>query len=69
MEEKQSHEKGFLNTVEVSDMLGISPATLRTWRALDKGPRLYRFNRSVFYKRQDVEEWISEHYRVVEPKN
>lgn len=31
MEEK--HQKNFLNTAEVADMLGISPATLRKWRA------------------------------------
>ena len=50
-------------------MLGISPATLRKWRATDAGPRFYKFNRSVFYKREDIEAWISEHYRLVEPKN
>ena len=50
-------------------MLGISPATLRKWRATDMGPRFYKFNRSVFYKREDIEAWISEHYRLVEPKN
>ena len=67
MEEK--HQKNFLNTAEVSDMLGISPATLRKWRATDTGPRFYKFNRSVFYKREDIEAWISEHYMLVEPKN
>lgn len=50
-------------------MLGVSPATLRKWRATDTGPRFYKFNRSVFYKREDIEAWISEHYRLVEPKN
>ena len=62
MEEK--HQKNFLSTAEVADMLGISPATLRKWRATDMGPRFYKFNRSVFYKA-----WISEHYMLVEPKN
>lgn len=69
MEEKQIHQKNFLSTAEVADMLGISPATLRKWRATDTGPRFYKFNRSVFYKRKDIEAWISEHYRLVEPKN
>ena len=41
----------------------------RKWRATDTGPRFYKFNRSVFYKREDIEAWISEHYRLVEPKN
>ena len=35
----------------------------------DTGPRFYKFNRSVFYKREDIEAWISEHYMLVEPKN
>ena len=61
MEEKQIHQKNFLSTADVADMLGISPATLRKWRATDTGPR--------FYKREDIEAWISEHYRLVEPKN
>ena len=67
MEEK--HQKNFLSTAEVADMLGISPATLRKWRATDMCPRFYKFNRSVFYKREDIEAWISEHYMLVEPKN
>ena len=49
MEEKQIHQKDFLGTAEVADMLGVSPATLRKWRATDTGPRFYKFNRSVFY--------------------
>ena len=67
--EKGFHEKGFLNTDEAADMLGLSPATLRTWRALDKRPRFYKFNRAVFYKTEDIEAWISEHYKLVEPRN
>ena len=53
MEEKQIHQKNFLSTAEVADMLGVSPATLRKWRATDTGPRFYKFNRSVFYKREE----------------
>ena len=30
MEEKQIHQKNFLNTFEAADLLGVSPATLRT---------------------------------------
>lgn len=39
MEEKQIHQKNFLNTFEAADLLGVSPATLRTWRATDRGGR------------------------------
>ena len=69
MEEKQIHEKGFLSTAEAAEMLGIRPTTLRKWRATEMGPRFYKFNRSVFYKVEDLEAWIAEHYRLVEPKN
>lgn len=69
MEEKRFHQKNFLSTAEAADMLGVSPATLHKWRATDTGPRFYKFNRSVFYKREDIEAWISEHYMLVEPKN
>ena len=69
MEEKQIHEKGFLSTAEAAEMLGIRPTTLHKWRATDMGPRFYKFNRSVFYKVEDLEAWIAEHYRLVEPKN
>ena len=68
-EKKQVHEKGFLNTFEAADLLGVSPATLRTWRATDRGPRFYKCKRAVFYKVEDLEAWIAEHYRLVEPKN
>lgn len=43
--------------------------TLHTMHTTDTGPRFYKFNRSVFYKREDIEAWISEHYMLVEPKN
>ena len=69
MEDKQIHEKGYLNTAQAADMLGLSPKTLCTWRALDKGPKFYKFNRAVVYKVEDLEAWISEHYKLVVPKN
>lgn len=37
MEDKQIHEKVYLNTAQAAEMLGVRPATMRTWRALDKG--------------------------------
>lgn len=69
MEDKQFREKGFLNTFEAAEMLGVRPATVRTWRSLGKGPRFYKFNRAVFYKAEDLEAWLSEHFKLVEPKN
>ena len=67
MEEK--HQKNFLNTAEVADMPRHQPGDAAQVAATDMGPRFYKFNRSVFYKREDIEAWISEHYMLVEPKN
>lgn len=69
MEDKQIHEKVYLNTAQAAEMLGVRPATMRTWRALDKGPKFYKSSRSVFFKVEDIEAWISEHYKLVVPKN
>ena len=55
MDGKQIKGMGFLSTDEAACVLGLSPATLRTWRALDKGPKFYKFNRAVFYRTEDIE--------------
>ncbi len=43
---------------EVSDLLGLSAATLRAWRHRGKGPRLLRLGRSVRYLPSDVEDFV-----------
>jgi hypothetical protein len=68
MNEKNSN-KDFLNTYEAADRLGVAPATLRTWRAQHKGPVFYKFHRAVFYKAEDLNAWISKHYKAVMPKS
>lgn len=68
MEEMQVQKKDFLNTYEVAGRMGVSPATLRAWRSTGKGPRFYKFHRSVFYRADDIDAWIQENYRLVEPE-
>lgn len=69
MEDMQVENKSFLTTREVAERLGLSPTTLRIWRTNGTGPRFYRFHRSIFYKREDVDAWIGENYQLVELRN
>ena len=51
-----------LKTDEVAEILGLSPATLRTWRWSGVGPKYFSLpgtNGSVRYKRQEDELWLS----------
>lgn len=61
--------KEFLSAVEVSEILGISPFTLRDWRMNGKGPNYFRsegkFGR-VRYRSADVAEYIRQ--RTIEPE-
>lgn len=47
-----------LTSAEVAELLGISEATLRTWRSAGRGPSYYRLGR-VLYWRRDVDAWIA----------
>lgn len=47
---------------DVADLLNIKPATLRTWRALNKGPDWVvnpDTGRFIGYTQSDVEAWVS----------
>jgi predicted DNA-binding transcriptional regulator AlpA len=43
---------------EVSELIGLSVATLRAWRHRGKGPRFLRLGRSVRYLPSDVEDFV-----------
>lgn len=43
-----------MTTEEVAEFLGLSPATLETWRTLGKGPAFVKPGRRIFYLRSDV---------------
>ena len=43
---------------EVSELLGVSTGTLRSWRERLDGPQWLRVGKLVKYDRADVEEWL-----------
>ncbi len=43
---------------EVADLMGLSVATLRSWRHRGKGPRFLRLGRSVRYLPSDLAEFV-----------
>lgn len=47
-----------LTSAEAAALLGISDATLRTWRSAGRGPSFYRCGR-VFYTRDDLAAWLA----------
>ena len=47
---------------EVADLLNVKPATLRTWRALNKGPDWHvnpDSGRFIGYTQADLEDWVT----------
>jgi len=47
-----------LRTQEAAKILDISKATLETWRSRGGGPVYVKFNRSVRYRREDLEKFV-----------
>ena len=54
-----------LTETEVGEMLGMSPDTLRTWRARGKGPPFAKLEGGVRYDEAAVKAWVEE--RTVDP--
>ena len=47
---------------DAADVIGVKPATLRTWRALNKGPDWIvnpDSGRFIGYTQQDLEDWVT----------
>lgn len=55
----------FLTTIELADMLKMSPRSLEGMRLDGRGPRYYRLGEGgkakVVYRFSDVEEWLAKH--------
>jgi Helix-turn-helix domain len=47
----------YLSTKELALRWNMSPATLRNWRVLKRGPKFKRFGRMVRYALVDVKKW------------
>jgi predicted DNA-binding transcriptional regulator AlpA len=52
-------QKRALSDVEVSELYGWSPSTLRRWRSEGIGPKFIRDGRMVYYRVSDLEAYIS----------
>jgi predicted DNA-binding transcriptional regulator AlpA len=53
----------YLDEAEVAALLSLSPATLRTWRCLGRGPKFAKVGRSVRYRPADVHGWVAKQIR------
>lgn len=52
------HTTRALTEREVSDLLGLSVATLRAWRHRGQGPRFLRLGRAVRYLPADLDDFV-----------
>jgi hypothetical protein len=58
-----------LSTQHAAELLGLSPATLNTWRSKRgrisrdgmNGPMFMRMGRTIRYRRSDLKAWIEAH--------
>lgn len=50
-------DKEWLTQEEAAKFLGLSPATLQSWRSRKKGPPYARFGRAVKYRLADLRAW------------
>lgn len=61
----QTNDNNLLRDKEAGNLLGLSPATLNTWRCRGKGPKYVKLGGKVFYRRADLEDFISKN--LVDP--
>ncbi len=47
------------NEQQVSEMLGVSVASLRRWRLLHRGPKFFKSNSAVRYSQESITEWLA----------
>ncbi len=44
---------------ELAEILDVKTQTLAAWRADSKGPDYVKLGKSIFYRKQDVLDWIN----------
>ena len=52
-------KRGYVDTREAAERLGLSPSTLARYRITGAGPRYYRFGGCVRYRGDDLEAWAA----------
>jgi predicted DNA-binding transcriptional regulator AlpA len=50
---------GLITPEELAAALEVTPTTLQTWRVQDYGPRYVKLGKGVFYRYEEVQEWIA----------
>ena len=50
-----------LKTTEAAKIIGVSKATLETWRSRGGGPVFVKYQRAVRYRIEDLEKFITDH--------
>ncbi len=48
-----------LNETRVAELMGLAVQTLRNWRYLRKGPPYLKIGRSVRYKSDDIDNYLT----------
>lgn len=62
-------EFGLVTQAELGELLAVTKETLREWRRLKQGPSFVRIGKGVFYRRQDVTNWIDGNVVAPSPVN
>jgi Helix-turn-helix domain len=56
---KKRHDTlGLYTTKEVADMFGFDERTMAIWRSKSVGPRYTKLGKAVYYKLEDITNWI-----------
>lgn len=58
--ERKATVSKIMGTEEVSEMLGVSQATLRAWRSRNVGPANFKVGRKTVYMAGDVTAWVKD---------
>lgn len=53
-----------LRETQAAELLDMSPRTLELWRRAGSGPRFVKVGRSVRYRPEDLDAFVSERVRV-----
>ncbi len=56
---RRLENRGYVDTREAAERLGLSPNTLARYRITGAGPRYYRFGGCVRYRETDLEAWAA----------
>jgi predicted DNA-binding transcriptional regulator AlpA len=55
---KQQTAEPLMDERGLSELTGMSLATLRRWRLLNRGPRYIKLSNAVRYRPEDVKAWL-----------